>query len=69
MPGKLGFMAQELSSPREQGLFIDIRVVDSAQGAWITVDGRRVLNLCSNDDLDFALEAFGRAGRELAILR
>lgn len=69
MPGKFDFIAQELSSLREQGLFIDIRVVDSPQGAWITVDGRRALNLCSNDDLDFALEAFGRAGRELAILR
>ncbi len=54
MPGKLDFIGQELSSLREGGLFIDIRVVDSPQGAWITVDGRRVLNLCSNNYLGFA---------------
>jgi len=54
MTGKLDFISQELASLREQGLYVEIRVVDSPQGAWITVDGRKVLNLCSNDYLGFA---------------
>ena len=54
MSGKLDFIQEELSSLREQGLFINVRVVDSPQGAWITVDGKKVLNLCSNNYLGFA---------------
>jgi glycine C-acetyltransferase len=54
MPSKLDFIDQELAALREQGLFINVRVVDSPQGAWITVDGRKVLNLCSNNYLGFA---------------
>src|SRR6266508_2576700 len=31
-----------------------VRVIDSAQGAWLTVGGRSVVNLCSNDYLGLA---------------
>jgi len=31
-----------------------VRVVDSAHGAWLTIGGRSVLNLCSNDYLGLA---------------
>jgi len=31
-----------------------IREIDSAQGAWLMVDGRRALNLCSNNYLGLA---------------
>jgi glycine C-acetyltransferase len=54
MIDKLRFIDEEVASLREQGLFIEIRVVDSPQGAWLTVDGRKVLNLCSNNYLGFA---------------
>ncbi|MFZ2199584.1 MAG: aminotransferase class I/II-fold pyridoxal phosphate-dependent enzyme, partial [Microgenomates group bacterium] len=30
------------------------RIVESAQGAWLTVNGKRVLNLCSNNYLGLA---------------
>jgi glycine C-acetyltransferase len=54
MSGKLDFIQQEMTSLREQGLLIPIRVIDSPQGAWVTVDGKKVLNLCSNNYLGFA---------------
>jgi len=54
MSSKLEFIRQEMASLKDQGLLISIRVIDSPQGAWITVDGKKVLNLCSNNYLGFA---------------
>src|SRR3990172_4472034 len=54
MTDKLAFLETELKSLREQGLFNIIRTIGSAQGAWITVDGKRVLNFCSNNYLGLA---------------
>lgn len=51
---KLDFLAEELNSLREQGLYNTIRTISGPQGAWFVVDGRRVLNLCSNNYLGFA---------------
>jgi glycine C-acetyltransferase len=47
-------IAAELATLEREGLLAQPRVVDTAQGAWITVDGRRVLNLCANNYLGFA---------------
>lgn len=52
--GKLDFITEDLQNLREQGLFITIRTIESPQGPWIQVDGKRVLNLCSNNYLGFA---------------
>ncbi len=54
--GRLGFLQAELDAIRDQGLLNTIRTVESAQGAWFTVNGRRVLNLCSNNYLGLADE-------------
>ncbi len=54
MPGKLDFIAQEMAALKEQGLLINVPVIDSPQGAWITVNGKKVLNLCSNNYLGLA---------------
>lgn len=51
---KLNFIDEELDELKETGLLIAIRTIESPQGAWITVDGKKVLNLCSNNYLGFA---------------
>ncbi len=51
---KLEFLRRELESLREESLFNEIRTIEGPQGAWIIVNGKRVLNLCSNNYLGFA---------------
>ncbi len=50
----LNFLTDELEQLKETGLFVNIRTIEGPQGAWITVDGKKVLNLCSNNYLGFA---------------
>ncbi len=51
---KLAFIDEDVANLKEQGLFINIRTIESAQGAWIVVDGKRVLDFCSNNYLGLA---------------
>ncbi|MDZ7361499.1 MAG: glycine C-acetyltransferase [candidate division KSB1 bacterium] len=51
---KLDFLNNEIKALKEQGLFINIRTIESAVGAWVQVDGQRVLNMCTNNYLGFA---------------
>jgi glycine C-acetyltransferase len=54
MTDKLAFLTDELQGLHDQGLFNTIRHIGSPQGAWLEVDGRRVLNYCSNNYLGLA---------------
>ena len=47
-------VAQDLDGLRQSGLFNHIRTLTSPQGAWLVVDGRQVLNFCSNNYLGLA---------------
>jgi glycine C-acetyltransferase len=51
---KLDWIDGELAKLREAGLYNHIRTLGTAQGAWLEVDGRRVLNFCSNNYLGLA---------------
>jgi len=51
---KLQFILDERGHLEREGLLIRVRTIESPQGAWISVDGKRVLNLCSNNYLGFA---------------
>ncbi|MHA2248727.1 MAG: glycine C-acetyltransferase [Candidatus Kariarchaeaceae archaeon] len=51
---KQQFMIDELARLREVGLYNTIKVLESPQGAWLKIDGKQVLNLCSNNYLGMA---------------
>ncbi|OGF56543.1 MAG: glycine C-acetyltransferase [Candidatus Fraserbacteria bacterium RBG_16_55_9] len=51
---KLAFVRQSLDDLRKTGLYNQIRAIQSAQGSWLLVDGKRVLNFCSNNYLGLA---------------
>jgi len=51
---KLAYLRDQLRELRESGLYTVIRSLSSAQGPWLIVDGRRVLNFCSNNYLGLA---------------
>ena len=54
MTAKTQWIQDELDGLRQAGLFNTIRTLGSPQGAWLTVDGQRVLNFCSNNYLGLA---------------
>ena len=51
---KIDWVKQEISSLKESGLYNNIRTLSSPQGAWLVVDGKKVLNFCSNNYLGLA---------------
>ena len=54
MSKKLQWIEEELQNLKESGLYNRIRTLSSPQGAWLEVDGKRVLNFCSNNYLGLA---------------
>ena len=54
MSSKLNWIDEELASLKDSGLYNEIRTLSSPQGAWLVVDGKQVLNFCSNNYLGLA---------------
>ncbi len=54
MSDRLAWIQDELGTLKAQGLLSTIRTLSSPQGAWLDVDGQRVLNFCSNNYLGLA---------------
>jgi glycine C-acetyltransferase len=54
MTDKLSWIKNEIQNLQEVGLFNRIRTISSPQGAWLVVDGKKVLNFCSNNYLGLA---------------
>ncbi|MBS1253792.1 MAG: putative pyridoxal phosphate-dependent acyltransferase [Anaerolineales bacterium] len=51
---RLGFVREQLAELKDEGLYANIRSLGSAQEAWLEIEGRRVLNFCSNNYLGLA---------------
>ncbi|MBN1230276.1 MAG: glycine C-acetyltransferase [Anaerolineales bacterium] len=67
MTGPLDWISQELNSLKQAGLYTNIRTLSSPQGAWLVVDGKRVLNFCSNNYLGLADHPEVKAAAQKAI--
>ena len=45
---------KEMKELEDSALLVNIRTLESPQGSWINVGGKKVLNLCSNNYLGLA---------------
>ena len=63
----LDFLADEVAALRNQHLYRDLRVLSSAQGPVVEVDGRRLISLSSNDYLGLTHHPRLRAAAEAAV--
>ncbi|MBN2147409.1 MAG: glycine C-acetyltransferase [Anaerolineales bacterium] len=54
MTDKLQWIQDEIQNLKDAGLYNRIRTLGSPQGAWLVVDGKQVLNFCSNNYLGLA---------------
>ncbi len=57
MADKFDFIREDIKALKEAGLFIRLRTIDSPPGPWMVVDGKKVLNLCTNNYLGLASDA------------
>src|SRR5512135_1082786 len=69
---KIDWIKQELDGLKSQGLYNRIRTIGSPQGAWLVVDGKKVLNFCSNNYLGLAdnpkmIAAAKKAAEEMGV--
>jgi glycine C-acetyltransferase len=54
MAPHLDWLEEELQALGDAGFYNNIRTISSAQGAWLVIEGRKVLNFCSNNYLGLA---------------
>ena len=67
--GKYDFIKETLQDLKDRGLYNTIRTMESAMGAWVVIQGKRLLNMCSNDYLGFANDERLRTAAKDAIDR
>ena len=54
MAKRFDWIRKEIKEIKSSGFYNKIRRLSSPQGAWLVVDGRKVLNFCSNNYLGLA---------------
>jgi glycine C-acetyltransferase len=61
------WIEKELSGLKEAGLFTKVRTIESPMDAWVTIDGRQLLNFCANNYLGLANHPRLRAAAKKAV--
>ncbi len=64
---RTNWIEKEIADLKESGLFNTIRTIESPMDAWVTIEGRRVLNFCANNYLGLANHPRLRAAAQQAI--
>jgi glycine C-acetyltransferase len=64
---KTAWIEEELSKLKEAGLYNNIRTIESPMDAWVTINGRRLLNFCANNYLGLANDPRLRAAAARAV--
>jgi glycine C-acetyltransferase len=54
MAGKFDFIRDDVAGLKDSGLFIQLRIMGSPADDWMVVDGKKVLNFCTNNYLGLA---------------
>ena len=67
MADKFGFITEEMGRLQQEKLFINIRRMDSVADGWMVVDGKKVLNFCTNNYLGLANHPTLKAAARKAI--
>jgi glycine C-acetyltransferase len=52
--GRTDWLQAEIDNLKAAGLYNHIRTIESPMDAWVTIDGRRLLNFCANNYLGLA---------------
>lgn len=52
--GRTAWLDEEIGALKDSGLYNHIRTIESPMDAWVTIDGRRLLNFCANNYLGLA---------------
>jgi len=50
----MDWIRDEITELKNSGRFVPIKVLQSSQGAWVKIDGKEMLNMCSNNYLGLA---------------
>ncbi len=67
--GTTAWLQAEIDNLKTAGLYNNIRTLDSPMDAWVTIDGRRLLNFCANNYLGLANHPRVRDAAKAAIDR
>jgi glycine C-acetyltransferase len=52
--GRTAWLRDEIDNLKAAGLYNNIRTIESPMDAWVTIDGRQLLNFCANNYLGLA---------------